>query len=127
MKTLVAVALFLFLLFPSEAVAGDLWFTPFTWYDYTLEATFLGVTSMDWSQTQEIASQPTIYHEMNPALGNHPSLLAVNIYFPASMAVHALVAYALPKPYREVWQTMWIGVETYCVVNNVSIGLRVRF
>ncbi len=112
---------------PSVALADEVWFTPFSWYDYALEATYFGVTSMDWSQTQQIANDPAHYHEMNPLLGQHPSLANVNVLIPSAMALHALIAYALPKPFREVWQMAWIGVETYCVVNNVSIGLRVRF
>lgn len=112
---------------PLSAWAGDLWFTPFTWYDYSLEATFLGVTSMDWSQTQEIATHPMEYRELNPVLGSHPSVGAVNLYFPSAMALHALIAYALPKPYREIWQSVWIGVESYTVINNASIGLKIHF
>ena len=112
---------------PSIALADEVWFTPFSWYDYALETTFIGVTSMDWSQTQQIAAHPQEYYETNFILGRHPSLNTVNIYFPSAMALHALVAYALPKPWREVWQTMWIGVETYTVYTNASIGLRIKF
>ena len=112
---------------PSVALADEVWFTPFSWYDYALETTFIGVTSMDWSQTQQIATHPHEYYETNFILGRHPSLNTVNIYFPSAMALHALVAYALPKPWREVWQTMWIGVETYTVYTNETIGLRIKF
>ena len=111
----------------SNAFADSLFFQPFSGYDYTLEAIFIGTTSMDWSQTQQITNNPMMYHEMNPILGRHPSLGLVNMYFPISIGLHALIAYALPKPYREVWQMGWIGIETGMVVNNVSIGLRIKF
>ena len=32
---------------PSVAIADEVWFTPFSWYDYALETTFIGLTSMD--------------------------------------------------------------------------------
>lgn len=112
---------------PSVALADEVWFTPFSWYDYALEATYFGVTSMDWSQTQQIANDPAHYHEMNPLLGQHPSLANVNVLIPSAMALHALIAYALPKPFREVWQMAWIGVEASTVQHNASIGLRIKF
>lgn len=126
-KTWVTGLILFKLMSPSVALADEIWFTPFSWYDYALETTFIGVTSMDWSQTQQVATHPLLYSEMNPILGSHPSLEAINIYFPSAMALHALVAYALPKPWREVWQTMWIGIETYTVYTNATIGLRIKF
>lgn len=126
-KTWVTGLILFKLMSPSVALADETWFTPFSWYDYALETTFIGVTSMDWSQTQQVATHPLLYSEMNPILGSHPSLEAINIYFPSAMALHALVAYALPKPWREVWQTMWIGIETYTVYTNATIGLRIKF
>ena len=126
-KTWVTGLILFKLMSPSVALADEIWFTPFSWYDYALETTFIGVTSMDWSQTQQIVAHPHEYYETNFILGRHPSLSTVNIYFPSAMALHALVAYALPKPWREVWQTMWIGVETYTVYTNASIGLRIKF
>ncbi len=125
MKTIFAFVISLFI--SSPAYAGEVWFTPFTWYDYTLEATYFGVTSMDWSQTQQIANNPSRYYETNPFLGRHPSLANVNILIPSSMALHALIAYALPKPFREVWQMAWIGIETDMVQHNASLGLKIKF
>lgn len=134
MKNLLVI---LFLFFATPAYADSLdetvhtqskWFTPFTWYDYSFEAIYMGVTSMDWSQTQQIANNPGTRAESNPFLGGpHPSLANVNTIIPISMGLHALIAYALPKPYREIWQMAWIGIETRQVVGNVSAGLRIRF
>lgn len=127
MKTIKTILFIAFLFWSKPVQAGEIWFTPFTWYDYALETTYFGVTSMDWSQTQQIANNPTHYYETNPFLGRHPSLANVNILIPSAMAIHAIIAYALPKPFREVWQMAWIGVESDMVQHNASIGLKIKF
>ena len=77
----------------------------------------------DWAQTRQIAQNPDKYHETNPILGSHPSTQSVDLYMGSVLIVHPFISAALPKPYRDVWQYMSIGVSGACVINNISIGV----
>jgi hypothetical protein len=77
----------------------------------------------DWAQTRQIAQHPEKYYETNPILGKHPSEQSVNLYMGTALIVHPIISGLLPKPYRDVWQYMSIGVSGAAVINNVSIGV----
>jgi hypothetical protein len=91
------------------------------------QAGFVALTGIDWMQTRKIAKNPDDYYERNPILGEHPSTEKVDIYFPACIAAHTMVAMALPPEYRKWWQYVAIGVEAGVVASNLSIGLGVGF
>lgn len=67
------------------------------------------------------------YWERNPVLGSKPSRGAVVGYFASTMAIHTLVAWALPRPYRELWQGSALAVSVWAVSTNVQAGLRFRW
>ncbi len=99
--------------------------------DTLFEALFGVLVYVDWKQTIEFTQNPYQYpncHETNPFLGHHPSRTRINAVMGASLAAHALIAYALPQPYRGVWQFVWIGIEADVIhTNTVVTGVAIRF
>lgn len=91
--------------------------------------TFLHIT--DWSQTlhasrrRSYRNQPLCYRETNPVLGDNPSTGRINSYFASTLLLHSAIAYILPKPYRTIWQSFWIGAEYSAVQQNREYGLGV--
>lgn len=65
--------------------------------------------------------------ESNPILGDHPSIGRVNNFIAASILGHAVIAYALPRGWREGWQYVWIVVEAGAVYHNRSVGVKMAF
>jgi len=95
--------------------------------DTARQAAFLALGVADWGQTLSIARHPESMGETNPLLGRHPSVAEVNRYFALALTAHSAIAQALPRPYREAWQYVWIGLEGRAVRNNWRAGLRVEF
>lgn len=101
----------------------------------------------DWGQTRQIASQYTqhtmVYNadgsstevfggrprwrEINPLIGSHPSMGRVNTYFIGSLLVHNGIMIALPKKYRPCYAGSVTAIETYFVISNDNIGIKIRF
>lgn len=105
------------------APAADSW-TP---ADTRREAAYLALHITDWGQTRNIAKNPKRFHELNPVLGEHPSVAEVDRYFIAAAAVHAAVAYALPAEWRSGFQYVTIGIEAGVTAMNCRTGIRVDF
>ena len=93
------------------------------WHDTALELVFAGVTTVDMLQTVSFRQNGT--HEVNPILGQYPSRLRVVGGIGLAVLGHAAIAYVLPRPWRTIWQTMWLGVEVDAVGHNVSAGIRI--
>ena len=121
-----ALTLLIILLFPMAAQAADD-AASWTTMDTVLQLTFTAVTVVDWAQTLRIARGHDDYVERNSLLGDHPSEGRVNSYFAAGIVAHAAVSYALPKPWRTMWQCFWIGGEVKTVSYNINAGLRLSF
>jgi hypothetical protein len=96
----------------------------------TLALWFLMNASLvaDWGQTRYIASHPQQYREaVNPILGEHPSIHRVDAWFLGSLAVNNGIMLALPKKYRPYYAGTVTAVETYFVVSNNRIGIKIDF
>jgi hypothetical protein len=91
--------------------------------DLALEAGFLTLHGIDWTQTNDIARNPDKWHENNPILGKHPSVSEVNLVMGAMAVIQPLVAHLLPTPYRRPWIIGTMIVKVACVANNLAIGL----
>jgi len=127
----------MFLLFPKAACPADKWTT----LDYTLQSAVITTQVIDWGQTLDIAkSQPKVLSEgdgwrmiqrrrseINPILGDHPSVGRVNTYFISSIILNSVVAHYLPKPYRNIFQVLSIGCESYFISRNYHVGLKINF
>lgn len=98
--------------------------------DSYLQSAFFVILFVDWQQTREFTGNPHKYpgkSEANPLLGSHPSPRKVNQFFAGSVLAHTGIAYLLPRPYRTIWQSVWIGVEIGAVATNASAGITMRF
>lgn len=118
MKRLVIVLVILFC-----GCAGN----PWRQEDTLRQTAFVGITTIDWMQTRQIADNPNKFYETNPILGRHPSKNEINLYFAGSVLAHTAIAAALPHGWRDWWQSLAIGLETGVVAHNASIGIRVGF
>ena len=113
---------------PIAAHADD-WTTG----DTALQAAFLTALAVDRGQSSEGAQRRshTLHVEevgwARNFIGPHPTSGQVNRYFAACAVIHTAVAYALPKPYRTMWQSFWIGVEVDAINSNVNAGISIRF
>lgn len=104
----------------------------------------------DWGQTRDIATsartvrpyaesctvcgsldrQEYQYNETGPAslvIGEHPSRGQVDAFFVGSLLVHNGAMIALPKKYRPYYAGAVTAFETYFVVRNNSIGIKIDF
>lgn len=100
---------------------------PWTKADTAFEVTGAALHIADWGQTVWIARHPRLQSETNPVLGKHPTTARVHAYFAVTLVGHALIARALPRPYRTAWQAVWIGVEAMHVETNRAMGIRIAF
>jgi len=82
----------------------------------------------DWGQTRYIAHHPDQYSEtFNPLLRGDPSIGKVDVYFLAGLMFHNGVMIALPKKHRPYYAGAVMAVETYFVISNNQIGIKVDF
>lgn len=56
--------------------------------------------------------------EENPILGGHPSKLKFYTYNISAMSLHTITAYILPKKYRTILQSVYLGIETGVILSN---------
>jgi len=112
---------------PSPARGEDV--NRWTTMDTSLEVIYGAFHVMDWGQTLHFVRNPDRYFETNNILGRYPSEGRVNSYFALTLAGHAAVAYILPKPWRTIWQSVWIGIEANQVECNrqVGVGISLHF
>ena len=115
---------------PAKGEDENRWTT----LDTSLQAVFLTTLAVDRAQSVYGSQHPSPngfrYEETGWArsfIGPHPSAGQVNGYFAAAALAHTAIAIALPKPYRTIWQSVWIGVEVSAIRNNISAGISVRF
>lgn len=106
--------------------------TAWTAGDMALQAAFLLALAVDRAQTEEFVRHPRpgANEEVGWArhfIGAHPSVGQVNGYNAACAILHTAIAVTLPKPYRTVWQSFWIGVEVNTIDSNVNAGISMRF
>lgn len=87
----------------------------------------LAVTRLvDWGQTRYIAKHPDRFREVNPLIGDHPSLGEVNRHFIVSTALMFAAAHYLPQ-YRTRLLQVYVVVGAGYVVHNIGIGVRFQF
>jgi len=87
----------------------------------------VALTMVDYGQTRTIAEKPAYYHELNPLLGKHPSVGAVNKHFLIATAANVGLHYSLPEQYRGIHSWVWAGLEGACVVQNLRVGIGISF
>ena len=103
--------------------------------DTGLQATYTVLHVMDWTQTLRIArdhktghnarvgGEPYYEAKIDNIIGKYPTKEKVDTYFMSTLILHSIISYSLPKPYRTIWQSFWIGVEYNQIQRNRDIGL----
>ncbi len=147
MTALLLAVLTLIIIMPAHAGEAEDRGQSWTAGDTALQAAVIATLAVDRAQTVYIATHGVTtetcysgssggcfekqeYYESGWArnfIGSHPTHGQVNRYFATAALLHTGVAYILPKPYRTIWQSFWIGVEAYTVQSNVNAGISVRF
>jgi hypothetical protein len=113
--------------FQPSCIGGNSEACSWTTLDYTLQATMIALSSVDWVLTHRNLNKPW-FTETNPILGLHPSRGKVAGAFILTLSIHTIVAAVLPRPYRTAWQAGAIGIETGMLnVWYVSIRLAGKF
>lgn len=117
---------FLLITIPFTASASDP--NKWTWEDTALQTIYSGLLISDWSQTLHISRNPVHYYEKksDQFIGKYPSKRDVNVHFTTMLLGHAAVSYLLPKPYRTIWQSVYIIYEYDIIQDNRNIGLGIN-
>lgn len=88
--------------------------------DTVLEAAWIATIAIDWHQTMTITGE---CNEENPVIGSCGDGLPPAIYFPMTLALHAIVARALPQPWRLLFQAFTLGLEVSTIWGNSMSGV----
>lgn len=84
----------------------------------------------DWIQTRNGDFSPGAKNrkrEENKILGPYPSKKAIDRYCLTAIALHPIIAYALPQPWRGAFQAGTIGIQIIAIGSSVDFGVKIRF
>ena len=97
--------------------------------DTKREAVYLSIHTIDWLQTRTIAKEnwPDGRFERNQILGKHPSVQTLDIHYAITSFGHYYIATLLPTEWRKAWQYIAIGDAGSAIINNYSLGVRIKF
>ena len=96
---------------------------PWTWRDTALEAALGALFVIDSGQTNYNTRIPGGYETDIVLFGSrHPSKLRVDLTFAGQAVLHAAIAPLLDRPWREIWQSLFIGMELQSVAANAAIA-----
>lgn len=73
--------------------------------------------------TERLFNDRMGYREGNFILGERPSKTEVGLYMVGSLIVVNYATTLIPKPWRYVLQSVWIGVELHCVTKYYRMGV----
>lgn len=107
----------------NTAIAHDEWTTS----DTKRQAVYLTLHTIDWAQTRYIAKNPDKWRELNPLIGEHPSVGRVDGYFATGALLHTGIAYVLPEKWRKGFQYVTIGIEAGITARNYHLGIKTSF
>lgn len=79
-------------------------------------------TILDWSQTRYIAKNPIRYRELNPILGEHPTVGEVNAYFIFCIVAGSAVVYFVADA-RVFFLAFVCALECFMVIRNRKLGI----
>ncbi len=74
-----------------------------------------------------ISENPTRWSELNPILGSHPTIAAVNRHFAFNALLIGVIANYLPSTYRKAYLGAVSVVEFSCAGHNYKMGLKIAF
>lgn len=79
----------------------------------------------EWQQMRDISRHPHDFSACGidqKVFNAHPKMRNVDKYFEAWMIVHPIISFALPKPYREIWQGGTIAFEIIVTSQNAAVA-----
>src|ERR1035437_2927969 len=94
--------------------------------DMALEAGYIAVTVADLSTTLDIKNHAGFY-EKNPVLGMHPTDKTILVSMALTIAAQLSIAEMLPKEFRTRWIASTLGIEIFCVADNLNQGLKMQY
>lgn len=101
---------------------------PWTTTNTVLEGAYVAVVAMDVSQARQLqAGRDRGCYEQDPLLGRYPRSSKILCAGVVSVMGQAAIAYALPHPWREVWQGATLSVEVAVVDKNFRLGWKLNF
>lgn len=124
MKTLAMIVVGVMLATPVSADLCEDW----TRDDTLMSAAFIGAVAADLYTTDRILRGDG--KEMNPVLGSNPNRETLLIAGASAAILEIGIACYLDQPWRDRWQSFWIGVEILAAYRNslelgaLSVGLR---
>ena len=119
----------LLFIFLSATAHADAWDAT----DKNLALAATAATVIDWGQSRWIAQHEAAirasdaFHEVNPILGRHPSMRAVNTYFAASLIGGALLSNYLSSQHRKWFLGSVVALELVVIGRNKLIGVGFNF
>jgi hypothetical protein len=102
-------------------------FDPWTTQDTVLQSAFTALTCIDLWQTYTFLYIDKDGAETNPFMGEHPSKQRFFIIGGGGIVLHSAISYIIPKPYRAIWQFIFIADEIYFIHHNYQFGVRLKF
>lgn len=118
----ITLSLFCLLVLASNSEAADAW----KWQDTLLEGTFVGLATCDALQTNYIGRHPEQMQEQYTILlSKHPTPIRTARLFVPYVATHIFIATKLDRPYRTIWQGLFIGFEGNNVRHNWVFGITI--
>lgn len=93
--------------------------------DWTRQAVVTTAMLVDFGQTRDIIRRG--YNEYNPLIDHHRSDVYVRNYFAIAIVGHAVVTKNLPKEWRPAFQYGTLALETFLILHNRRIGVKVTF
>jgi hypothetical protein len=106
-------AFFTFLLWASASAPG------WNWGNTALELTLDAAIAVDVAQTINCMHSTTFRcTEENPFVGKRPDDFRLVMWGFWAAVGHGVIAYFLPRPWREVWQMVILNIEVFTVVHN---------
>jgi len=112
--------IFMVFLLVGTAFAGE-----WTTQDAMMQGALSLSLGVDYLQTIEITRNDN-YYETNLILGKHPTKTDVGLYFSGCLVGSYLIARALPRRYRTIFQGIVIGGQISTIIRNYQLGIRIR-
>ena len=121
----IIISLILVLIFGSNLFANPLQFmwqnknNKWDLQDSVLQIAVISSIAVDMMQTNYALNNGC--KEENPILGEHPNKLKFYTYNISVMTLHTMTSYILPKRYRTIFQSVYLGIELGVITSNYCV------
>jgi hypothetical protein len=121
-KNYIAVGLIILIviLLCSSCAHIDISPRPWTKDEKMLGAIYIGLHGANAYTTERHQDSPDRYHEVNPALGKHPSDRDIAVYFSVTGIIGLTAAHFMPK-YRKAILIGYSGLNAYWALHDYQV------